>query len=55
LKGFARCLERAGLSTTWALHELRRAAADALHEVTATSFSRSNSYATPTSERRAAS
>jgi integrase len=31
---FKGCLERAGLSTTWALHDLRRAAADALHEVT---------------------
>jgi integrase len=31
---FKRALERAGLSTSWALHDLRRAAADALHEVT---------------------
>jgi site-specific recombinase XerD len=31
---FKRCLERAGLSTEWSLHDLRHAAADALYRVT---------------------
>jgi len=31
---FKKALERAGLSSEWALHDLRRAAADALHDVT---------------------
>jgi Phage integrase family len=31
---FKRCLERAGLSTDWSLHDLRHSAADALYRVT---------------------
>jgi integrase len=31
---FKKALERAGLPSTWTLHDLRRAAADALHDVT---------------------
>jgi integrase len=31
---FKRALERAGLSTEWQLHDLRRAAADALYRAT---------------------
>jgi hypothetical protein len=45
---FKRCLERAGLSTEWGLHDLRHAAANALYGVTGDVVLANNSCGTPT-------